>query len=239
MAQVFHINDYKKKTKRLNKKSQFLALLQLICFFASVFTYGLTLIPMIVIMIWSSRIDGKSHNMWQFTSGREESEEALEDLPDTYTVLHNVEIMNNKHVLHLNHVVIGPNGLFVVKAKNWAALKVVGEANDPNWTLFNKRNEYSEKNPVKQVKTQVHFLSEFLKKQNIGAWVQGIVYLSNRASSYEIDLEKVSEGSNIPVFMTDMSGEVHLFDYITEYKSKNKFTEEQQKEIIKILKNKK
>lgn len=235
MARIIQVNNYKKREKRMVRATQLLAFFQLLCLGAAFFTKGLALIPMFIILIIGSSIEKKRKNLWQFNVGREESFEALDNLPNEYTILHNVELKNNVQMLHLNHVVVGPTGVFVVKAKNWATEKVVGSVHDLNWTLYRMNHSYNEKNPIKQVKSQIHFFSSFLKENGVHVWVQGIVYLSNKASTYEIELDKLNEDSFIPVFLTAASGEELLYDYVVNYPAPKELSEETQKKIIKLL----
>lgn len=235
MAGSVQVNDYRKQAKRYDIGIQLLALFQLISLVGAFFTYGLLLVPMLGFLLWGDYLEKKRKKLWIFNTGREESTEALEDLPEGYTVLHNIEIKEGNHMLHLNHVVVGPNGIFLIKAKNWGVTKVEGEVNDSQWRLFKRVYSHEEKNPIRQVKSQVHYFSNFLKERGLNVWVQGIVYLSNRASSYQVDIERLNQTSTIPVFMTDFSGEVRLYDYITGFKPKRKLTNEEQYEIIKLL----
>lgn len=236
MANSLQVNDYKEQANRYDKGIQLLALFQLLALVGAFFTFGLTLIPMFIFLWWGDRLEKKRKKLWIFNSGREESSEALRDLPEEYTVLHNIEVTSGKYTLHLNHVVVGPQGVFLVKAKNWGVSKVEGGAGDSQWTFYKKIYSHEEKNPIRQVKSQVHHLSNFLKEKGIDAWVQGLVYLSNRASSYQIDIEGLNKNASVPVFMTDYSGEVRLYDYITGYPAKKLLTDEEQALIVELLK---
>lgn len=237
MANSLQVNDYKEQANRYDRGIQLLALFQLLALVGAFFTFGLALIPMFIFLWWGDRLEKKRKKLWIFNSGREESSEALRDLPEEYTVLHNIEITSGKYMLHLNHVVVGPQGVFLVKAKNWGVSKVEGGAGDSQWTFYKKIYSHEEKNPIHQVKSQVHHLSNFLRENGIDAWVQGVVYLSNRASSYQIDIEELNRNSSVPVFMTDFSGEARVYDYIVEYPTKKTLSKMEQESVIDFLIN--
>lgn len=235
MTSSVQVNDYRKQAERYDKWIQVLAFFQILSLVGAFFTFGITLIPMIIFLMWGDRLEKKRKKLWIFNSGREESTEALGDLPEGYTILHNIEIKQEKHTLHINHVVIGENGIFLVKAKNWGTTKVIGKAEDSVWLLEKEMGVKTEKNPIRQVKSQVHHFSAFLKENGLDAWIQGIVYLSNRASSYQIDIEGLNQSSRIPVFMTDFSGEARLYDYIVNYPKNKTLSVKEQQRIIEIL----
>ncbi len=68
----------------------------------------------------------------------------------------------------LDHIVIRPNGVFVIETKNYAG-RVYGNDNQREWTQVLAYGETKNRfyNPVKQNATHIYFLAKVLKQHNI------------------------------------------------------------------------
>ena len=93
--------------------------------------------------------------------------------------------------------------------------KVTGDEQSPNWIAHKvgrKGGRYTAKvrNPIKQLKKQVHVLAEHLKKNRASTWIEGVVFFSHRSVRV-----KLSSPPSVPVL--ERKG---LVEYILNYKPK-------------------
>jgi hypothetical protein len=98
---------------------------------AGIFWYGKRLIDRLV----------ASRRAWQAgADGEREVANALDSLPDTYCVIHDVSTDYG----NLDHVVVGPKGVFAIETKRWRG----NVASDGNGGLI-LNGKPTEKNPIK------------------------------------------------------------------------------------------
>ncbi|MFD2631830.1 nuclease-related domain-containing protein [Idiomarina piscisalsi] len=141
----------------------------------------------------------------------------LEKLPDSYVLFNQVDVPNSRAkrgFTELDLIVVGPNGVFVVEVKNNNS-KVTGDEQSPNWIAHKvgrKGGRYTAKvrNPIKQLKKQVHVLAEHLKKNRASTWIDGVVFFSHRSARV-----KLSSPPSVPVL--ERKG---LVEYILNYQPK-------------------
>ncbi|RUO68456.1 nuclease-related domain-containing protein [Idiomarina ramblicola] len=141
----------------------------------------------------------------------------LEKLPDSYVLFNQVDVPNSRAkrgFTELDLIVVGPNGVFVVEVKNNNS-KVTGDELSPNWIAHKvgrKGGRYTAKvrNPIKQLKKQVHVLAEHLKKNRAFTWIDGVVFFSHRSARV-----KLSSPPSVPVL--ERKG---LVEYILNYQPK-------------------
>lgn len=155
-------------------------------------------------------------------------------LPPKYTVITNVELFHEGKTVLFDSIIVGPAGIHVVEVKNMNG-RVVGHASEFELTQHKTgRNggQYSKdvKNPIKAVAFQTHLLSTLLKHHNIGAWVNGMVFFSNRTVKVKI------AGSQIPIFVMGEKGAKKLKQYLLEQEAKNQpLSEQAQQKVIGLL----
>jgi len=107
-----------------------------------------------------------------------------------YKVLHNVRIPNPLEAQEIDHIVIGPNGIFHLETKNhggkYGARIVINKEGD--WSIV-QHNGYMEgmTNPLFQVRRHERVLREFLEKEfpRLQLPVKEIVVLSNEKTILE------------------------------------------------------
>jgi hypothetical protein len=104
--------------------------------------------------------------------------DVLEQLPAGYRVFTNIRAGE----AFVGTVVVGRNGVFIINTKNHNGEIV--PSNDLNWEqrkVGREGGEYtaSMRNPVQQLKRQIHNMAQLLKRYHIRAWVDGIVYFTN------------------------------------------------------------
>lgn len=166
--------------------------------------------------------------------GEKETLKVFKKLPDSYTVFSDLEIEAEGKKSQLDHVVVGPNGVFIIETKNLNG-KVTGDAADHN-LLQSKVGRggtpYSKQfyNPIKQVSTHVFRLSRYLKANSVDLWVQGAVYFSKPTVQVFIN-----NSSEIPVFCYSDDGRKEMIDYIMNYEGKKEITSVVKAQIEKVL----
>lgn len=161
------------------------------------------------------------------------SENVLSKLPDDYYLFPSIEIEFQGRKSQIDHLVVGPTGVFIVESKNIKG-DIVGSDDDNHITIHKvgvKGGEYQSTiyNPVKQVATHVYRTSSYLKEQGIDSWVQGVVYFTN--PSYTVHLES----KKIPVFSESEDGGKELYNYILNYEGKRNLEKNEINRIVDAI----
>ena len=162
--------------------------------------------------------------------GEATSENVLSNLPDDYYVFPSIEIEFEGKKSQIDHLVVGPTGVFIIESKNVNGY-IVGSEDDRDITIHKvgqKGGQYQSTmyNPTKQVATHVYRTSGYLKEQGINTWVQGMVYFTNPASTVHLESKK------IPVFSENEDGGREIYNYILNYENKRDLDE---KEISRVV----
>lgn len=161
------------------------------------------------------------------------SQGALSNLPDDYYVLPSINIEYEGKISQLDHLIVGPTGVFIVETKNVKGY-IVGTDDDKDITIHKvgqKGGQYESKmyNPTKQVGTHVYRTSGFLREYGIHTWVAGMVYFTNPASTVHLQSNK------IPVFSESENGGKEICNYILNYDNRNPLSEEEINKIVNII----
>lgn len=138
----------------------------------------------------------------------------LRQLPNDYTVFNQVLVPDQSSSTgsrEIDYLVCGPNGLFAIEVKNNNG-SVHGNESDSRWTVCKVGRggtayDTTMRNPVRQLKAQIHPLSKHFEAKDIRVWINGIVAFSNGECRL-----RIGESSKIPV--------IHAYDlvqYITEF----------------------
>ena len=64
----------------------------------------------------------------------------------------------------IDHILIRPNGVFVIETKNWGGL-VLGDSSSDTWTQIIGDNHYSLLNPLKQNRTHCHVVNKVIGEE--------------------------------------------------------------------------
>lgn len=167
--------------------------------------------------------------------GESRALKVLKTLPDTYHIFSNVtidqKIGEEKKKSELDHLVVGPSGIFVIEVKNHYG-KITGTADDHHWQQKKSGKqggviEGTLYNPTKQVSTHVFRLSKKLQHLGVHSWVQGVVFFSN----ISVDLDVRTK--TIPVYHDDEK----LLIFILKYKNDKPVTAEDQEKILEYIKS--
>lgn len=168
--------------------------------------------------------------------GEERTEKLLSKLPDSYTILSDLTIHAGGKESQIDHIVVGPTGVFVIETKN---LNGVITGNATNQELYQHKTgraggQYGKSfyNPVKQVATHVWRVALFLKEHRLQTWVYGVVFFSNQEAHVNVS---APAGFETPVF-SYREGPQKLLDYIVHSKG-NGLSEKRQKEIVQQIMN--
>jgi len=154
-------------------------------------------------------VNGRSWN--KGITGEKTVAHYLNQLPEDYFIFNDVKFPGSYG--NLDHVVIGPNGIFVIETKNYGGFFIVKE---DGW--YYKKGDYikeSRSQPGKQVMRNVMSLKNFLEKNNVktyGVWIDPIVSLVN--NNFKIIEKpknyKVLYPSTIPEYILNKKNNVNL-----------------------------
>ena len=120
----------------------------------------------------------KKENWNKGIRGEQSVANYLNQLPDYYFIFNDVNFPGSYG--NLDHVIIGPNGIFVIETKNYKGFYIV---NDKDWYYKNGGHTTKARSqPGKQVLTNSMSLRKFFIENNInmeGIWIDSIVTLIN------------------------------------------------------------
>lgn len=127
----------------------------------------------------------------------------LNTLPKEYFVFNDVKLPKNRG--NIDHVVVGPKGIFAIETKNLTGSFLV---DDDIWYYYNGvRKTKSKSQPGKQIKANAARLSKYLKANGVNTsnlWINSIVAFYNpniRFQKYP-KYYKILHPSRIPNFIT-------------------------------------
>lgn len=143
----------------------------------------------------------------------------LRQLPDTYTVFNQVLVPDSNSLTgarEIDYMVCGPNGIFAIEVKNNNGT-IRGKESDLQWVVVKvgrRGSEYNTamRNPVRQLKAQIHSLREYFDSRGVRAWINGVVVFTNT------DCRLQTGESKIPVIYAG-----NLVQFITEFVTEKPF----------------
>lgn len=154
--------------------------------------------------------------------------EALQNLPDSYYLINDVNLPNGYG--NIDHIVLGSNGIFIIETKNFEGeIRCEGDI----WYQFKDTwkilEEHEIKSPSKQVKGNALKLKQYIELKNIFSkslrlWVEGIVVFTHDNVILHCD------NPTVPVFKVNQ-----LCNYIRNKESKIKFSSHELEKVAKIL----
>jgi hypothetical protein len=175
----------------------FFALLALafMLFTLNVFPYASVGLIMVPVAYGLGIYSYKSYLAWQGGSFGEESvTEALMSLDDSYTLLNGLVVPPNRG--DTDHIVIGPNGFFVVESKNYGG-RISCEGDVWKKTKVGKGGVYNLEigSPSNQLKRNAKVLKDFLLEHQediFGGraphlWVHGVLVFTNPDAELELN----------------------------------------------------
>ncbi len=155
-------------------------------------------------------------------------ENALKQLSDEYYLINDIKFSDSYG--NIDHVVLGPNGIFVIETKNYTGEII---CNGDKWIrrYLDGWNceDYDVGSPSKQVKRNAWKIKELIKSSKIldkPIWVEGIVVFTNP----DVDLNL--ESPTVPILKLD-----ELYYYIKNREIETKFSHDELEKIGKIILN--
>ncbi|MCJ7794091.1 NERD domain-containing protein, partial [Candidatus Bathyarchaeota archaeon] len=110
-------------------------------------------------------------------------------LSDDYILINDLYLHNGYG--DIDHVVLGPSGIFVLETKNWSGNIT---CNGDEWQRAGKRNFKG--SPSRQVKRNTakikHIIDSSQAFRSLGVWVEGIVVFTNNRASLHLNNPTVS-----------------------------------------------
>lgn len=120
-------------------------------------------------------------------------------LRDDDYLISNAKVAIHEKETELDNVVINRYGVFIIEVKNYKG-ELVGNEDDYEWKKYKTTgagNTYEKtvKNPIRQVKRQIHILAQYLKYYGVDVWVKGYVILLHRNSPVgsELVLDSIAD----------------------------------------------
>jgi len=148
-----------------------------------------------------------------------------ERLHDDLFILNDVEVRNGRRRGQIDHLIVGPDGIFVVETKNWPG-HITGDARQPYWTVTRPgRRPQQMKSPTRQCKRQASILHELLRAHGI-AWrdIQPIVVFFSPQSTLDIT------NLDIPVYSPERAAA-----FINAYSSDRIYSPDEVQTVLKLF----
>jgi hypothetical protein len=141
-------------------------------------------------------------------------------LSDDYYLINDVYLHDGGG--DIDHIVLGPNGVFVLETKNWSG-KI--NCNGDEWQRPGKPNIGSPSRQVKRNSAKIKCIIESSQTlKPLGIWVEGIVVFTNNHASLNIN------NPTVPILKIQQ-----LPNYMTTYKTDNSYTRQQLEQIGKEI----
>jgi len=155
--------------------------------------------------------ENKADTLKAGIDGEEKTLRILDDLPDVYTIFLNFQFVIDGRRWELDHLIVGPNGIFIVETKNY---KGVLRGNIADQQLEKEKSGHTSlmKNPVLQVEREVYLLRKALTAYHCEHFLQGILYFADPDFSWEV----VGENRWISIIRADRGGEREIRDLILD-----------------------
>jgi len=132
-----------------------------------------------------------------------------ETLDDETYILNDVLIRHGWHSAQIDHLVVGPNGIFVIETKNWRGT-ITGDENEPKWRQV--KNSAKEpvhvSNPIRQNERHVQILQKWLGDKGVHPGeIHSVIVMTSPRSSWTI------QNRTVPILRPDEIG-----DYIKGFR---------------------
>ncbi|WP_227013996.1 nuclease-related domain-containing protein [Paenibacillus psychroresistens] len=142
----------------------------------------------------------------------------LKDLGSNYRVLHGKSVRSRGAAEDIDHVVVGPNGIFHIETKNWHGAIRFTEAG-----IERSQPEHHD-DPNAQLERQAFIIKELLRANKLEADVTGILNFADPHCALE------GGSSSFTTVKVDQLGTA-----ILNYKSSKSLNSDEIRAIIKIL----
>lgn len=198
------------------------------------FTYGISLLlllPLLLIGKERTRMLILKHGL----AGEIATTKVLKRLPAGYYVCPDVTLVNGSHKAQIDHVVVGPSGVFAVETKNHMGV-IRGDDDDHDLLQKRKTGEgsgYARRfySPMRQVQTHARALDRVLTQNGYHSGAKGIVYFSHPKTKVRVSSDEV------PVFSARRGGKRKLLRYIRRSSEYGRLGAQDCKIIARLIAN--
>jgi hypothetical protein len=141
-------------------------------------------------------------------------------LSDDYYLLNDIYLPNGGG--DIDHIVLGPNGVFVLETKNWSG-KII--CNGDEWQRPGKHDMGSPSRQAKRNTAKImHLIEGVPELRSLSIWVEGIVVFTN--SNVKLNLTNPT----VPILKLPQ-----LISHITAHKAINRLNQQQIEQIAKEI----
>ncbi len=189
-----------KKTSELFNKKIFGVLMILLAigiYFSYVYEFFYFFVILAIVFLvygFVKIIEGENYKRWASGAlGEKVVSLELEGLPDSYFLVDDICLTKYGNI---DHIVVGPTGIFVVETKNHKG-KI--EFNGEEWIQHSGRFKNKIKDPGKQVIFSTFDLKKFLIEANLinpNFWIYPLIVFSNPETKFHINNLKIAEVFN-------------------------------------------
>lgn len=159
--------------------------------------------------------------------GEEKNSDRLErGLDNDYFIINDVDLVFGRKKSQIDHIVVGPNGVFVIETKNWRG-ELFGNETDPAWTQIKEDKngntvEIKLGNPIAQNLRHVETVKAILQSHGLDSDdVFSVVVVNNKNKNIS---------SQTPVLLPN-----EMVEYIKWTKSQHEFSSQEISKIIEII----
>lgn len=118
------------------------------------------------VRIKKSKMDIELEKLETGQRGEEKIQHSLDFLTmEGYKVLHNVKIPNKVYTQEIDHIVIGPNGVFHIETKNFDGYGKIIIDSSGNWIREYDNSQYSMRNPLDQIERHDIVIKNYLANE--------------------------------------------------------------------------
>jgi hypothetical protein len=224
ITQFLTANVLLKRSKAPNPRHQFIVLcvgtlFSIACFILTNPWYGF--IGLVLTGLFSTLVPIDPDTRAKYLAGAEGEEYALsllKQLPDSFTIFNQIHLPNRRSSIGTNEadlIVCGPKAIFVIEVKHNTGSIICNEQHT-QWQISKtgrKGTGYTTqmRNPISQVKLLSWLLSEYLKKNDVKPWVQGLVLFTHP----KVNLTGLNAATSLPVIQPHQ-----LLSYIQSFQAK-------------------
>lgn len=148
--------------------------------------------------------------------GEKQTAHQLKFIGKEYKVLHNRVVRSGGSIQEIDHLVIGPNGVFHIESKNWSGIITFTH----NGMI--RSNEKTDEDPTAQMYRHEYIIKELLREYHIKSDVVGVLCFTNR------NCQVNGKSAAFTTLKVD-----RLLHHITTYRPRIKLS---QKEVLAITK---
>lgn len=198
------------------------------------FTYAVSLV-LLLPLLYIKKERTKMLLLKHGIAGELATTKALKRLPFRYYVCPDVVITNAGHKSQMDHVVVGPNGVFVVETKNHIG---VIKGDDSDHAVLQKKktvsgSQYARRfySPMRQVQTHTRVVARLLKQNGFDIAVQGIVFFSHPKTKVRVYSE------DTPIFAARRGGRRKMLRFIKHSRCVERISQQECKIIARLIAN--